>query len=202
LITPDARSRLDELKRMGFAAYLVKPVRQQSLAERVRLKTDMIVLPSREAHAPLPQTQLLNQAPAAASTNMRALRILLAEDNPINALLTRELLRRRGHVVREVGSGEAALEALAAERFDLVITDIHMPGLDGIETAERIRASETRYNRARTPILALTADALETGLRACEDAGMDGILTKPLDPAELDAVFARLFAGEARDAAA
>jgi PAS domain S-box-containing protein len=202
LITPDARSRLDELKRMGFAAYLVKPVRQQSLAERIRIRTDMIVLPPRDAQPPLPQTQLLNQASAAVPEHARALRILLAEDNPINALLTRELLRRRGHTVKEVGSGEAALEAFAAGRFDLVITDIHMPGLDGIQTAERIRTAEVRHNRARTPILALTADALETGQRACEAAGMDGILTKPLDPAELDLVFAKLFAGDAKDTAA
>jgi two-component system sensor histidine kinase/response regulator len=128
--------------------------------------------------------------------------ILLAEDNPINVLLTRELLRRRGHTVKDVGSGEAALEALGIERFDLVVTDIHMPGLDGIETARRIRALEARHNRPRMPIVALTADALETGQRACEDAGMDGFLTKPIDPAEMDAIFARLFPGEARDAAA
>jgi CheY-like chemotaxis protein len=224
LVTPEARNRLDELKRMGFAAYLVKPVRQQSLAERIRIRTHMIVLPARDAQPPLPQTRLLNTPGSAAvpaasdrksgeSEDTRSrndggtpalpgLRILLAEDNPINALLTRELLRRRGHTVKEVGSGEAALEALAAERFDLVITDIHMPGLDGIQTAERIRAAEARHNRVRTPILALTADALETGQHACEDAGMDGILTKPLDPAELDKVFAKLFPGDAREAAA
>jgi len=207
LIAPEARGRLDELKHMGFAAYLVKPVRRQTLADRVIIKTDMIVLPARDGSSwtSLPHTHLLNTptgSRAKVSDQYRSLHILLAEDNPINVLLTRELLRRRGHMVKDVGSGEAALETIGAERFDLVITDIHMPGLDGIETARRIRALEARHDRPRTPIVALTADALETGQRACEDAGMDAFLTKPIDPAELDAVLTRLFPAEAQDTAA
>jgi CheY-like chemotaxis protein len=204
---------------MGFAAYLVKPIRQSSLAERVRAKTEMIVPAAPHDLAPLPQTQLLDAGRGTVSTGARApdqpssdnavppetthtLRILLVEDNPINALLTRELLRRRGHEVKDVRSGEAALDSFNAERFDLVITDIHMPGLDGIETTQRIRSLEARHGRARIPILALTADALEVGQRACEDAGMDGYLTKPVDPVELDAILARLFPDAAKDAAA
>ena len=74
-------------------------------------------------------------------------------------------------------------------QFDLVLTDIHMPGMDGIEATMAIRANETRYGRPRTPIVALTADALETGRRACLEAGMDGFLTKPVDPNELDEMF-------------
>jgi CheY-like chemotaxis protein len=207
LIAPEARGRLEELKQMGFAAYLVKPVRRQTLADRVVIRTDMIVLPARDdaSRRSFPHTQLLNTSSgsgALISGRTRSLDVLLAEDNPINVLLTRELLRRRGHTVKDVGSGEAALEALEVERFDLVITDIHMPGLDGIETARRIRALESRHHRPRMPIIALTADALETGQRACEDAGMDGFLTKPIDPAELDAVFTHLFPGETRETAA
>jgi CheY-like chemotaxis protein len=207
LIAPEARGRLEELKQMGFAAYLVKPVRRQTLADRVVIRTDMIVLPARDdpSRRSFPHAQLLDTSSgsgALISRRTRSLDVLLAEDNPINVLLTRELLRRRGHTVKDVGSGEAALEALEVERFDLVITDIHMPGLDGIETARRIRAQEARHHRPRMPIIALTADALETGQRACEDAGMDGFLTKPIDPAELDAVFTHLFPGETRETAA
>ena len=221
LIAPEARGRLAELKQMGFAAYLVKPVRQRSLADRIRIKANMIVLPNPQQHETLPHTKLLNSAaavpaheppasPASDAANAGGtpalpgspLRILLAEDNPINVLLTRELLRRRGHTVKDVGSGEAALDALNAGAFDLVITDIHMPGLDGIETAQRIRALEARHGRKRTPIVALTADAVETGERACEDAGMDGFLTKPVDPVDLDAMFERLFPSDKQDAAA
>jgi PAS domain S-box-containing protein len=126
------------------------------------------------------------------------LRILLAEDNPINMLLIRELLRRRGHSVVEVTTGNAAVKTLQEGNFDLLLTDIHMPGMDGIEAARAIRAGEARSGRLRTPIVALTADALEDGKRACQDAGMDGFLTKPVDPAELEEMFLMLFPSEDR----
>jgi CheY-like chemotaxis protein len=78
---------------------------------------------------------------------------------------------------------------MASESFDIMLTDIHMPGMDGIEATRAIRAHETTTDARRTPIVALTADALETGKRACKDAGMDGFLTKPIEPAQLDAMF-------------
>jgi CheY-like chemotaxis protein len=130
---------------------------------------------------------------ASADGANEGLSILLAEDNPVNMLLTRELLRRRGHRVTEVTSGEAAVAAIEAGRFDLMFTDIHMPGMDGIETARAIRAYEATHTVHRTPIVALTADVLETGRRACQDAGMDDFLTKPIDPSELDHMIQSLF---------
>ena len=153
---------------------------------------------------PLPGPKAVTATPGPAP-DPAAVRVLLAEDNPINALLTRELLRRRGYHVTGVTCGEDAVSALEEDRFDLVLTDIHMPGLDGIEAAKRIRADEKRDSRPRVPIVALTADALETGKRACQDAGMDGFLTKPVNPTELDAMLANLFPSRddtARDAAA
>jgi CheY-like chemotaxis protein len=124
------------------------------------------------------------------------LNILLAEDNPINMMLSRELLRRRGHRVTEVTTGNDAVKAMATGDFDLLLTDIHMPGMDGVEATEAIRAAEAQTNRRRTPIVALTADALEDGRRACLDAGMDGFLTKPVDPVELEEMFLMLFPDE------
>jgi PAS domain S-box-containing protein len=187
LITPAARTRLANLTASGFNGYLVKPVRQTSLFERLRnpqdVQGDLSDAPSNVEPPPM-----VDAAPPP-----QGLRILLAEDNPINAMLTRELLKRRGHIVSEVTSGEGALKAMEQGRFDLVLTDIHMPGMDGIEATQAIRALEARYARTRTPIVALTADALETGRRACQDAGMDGFLTKPVDPTELDDMFASLF---------
>ena len=126
------------------------------------------------------------------------LHILLAEDNPINMMLIRELLRRRGHTVTEVTTGNDAVQAMLEGTYDLLLTDIHMPGMDGIEAARAIRAGETREGRARTPIVALTADALDGGKRACQEAGMDGFLTKPVDPAELEEMFLMLFPSEER----
>jgi PAS domain S-box-containing protein len=199
LLVPEARGRLPELKAMGFGAYLVKPVRQVSMLERVRSRTtgmtnvsDGIAVGEDVARA----------ADARVSGRVEGLKILLVEDNPINAMLTRELLRRRGHQISEVTSGEAAIQVMAQERFDLMLTDIHMPGLDGVEATKRIRLAELRAGKRRTPIVALTADVLETGKRACQEAGMDGFLSKPIDPAELDSMLAKIFTQPARNAAA
>ena len=111
-------------------------------------------------------------------------------------MLIRELLRRRGHNVIEVTTGTDAVKAMSERRFDLLLTDIHMPGMDGIEAARAIRKAEAAGGRSRVPIVALTADAMETGKRACQDAGMDGFLTKPVDPAELKEMFLMLFPSE------
>ncbi|HTO40955.1 MAG TPA: response regulator [Rhizomicrobium sp.] len=186
LVTPQMRSRLDALKQAGFGNYLVKPVRHTSLVERLH---DSFGTISTEP----PPVYLEASAPAPKARLDGSLKILLAEDNPINALLTRELLRRRGHVVSEVVSGEEAVLAMKQNAFDLLLTDIHMPGLDGVEATKLIRTEEKSSGRPRTPIVALTADVLETGKSACRDAGMDGFLAKPVDPAELDVVLASLF---------
>jgi len=150
----------------------------------------------------LPSEELQRAAEARTTGRIQGLKVLLVEDNPINALLTRELMRRRGHQITEVTSGEAAIQIMAEERFDLMLTDIHMPGLDGVEATKRIRLAELRAGKKRTPIVALTADVLETGKRACQDAGMDGFLAKPMDPAELDSMIAKIFTSPVRTAAA
>ncbi len=191
LLAPAALGKLTELVDKGFAGHLVKPVRPAALLERFAAKLDV---DSDDTPAPV----IVPEPPKP----VRGFRVLLAEDNPVNALLTRELLRRRGHSVHDVTNGEAAVQAMNEERFDLVLTDIHMPGMDGIEAARAIRANEITYGRPRTPIIALTADALETGKRACKDAGMDGFLTKPVDPALLDQMFETFFPAGSQTAAA
>jgi PAS domain S-box-containing protein len=238
LLAPGARGSLEEMRGIGFAGYLVKPVRQSSLVTRLILCCSDRIERARAAQPITPVDDLpplidlapvarhrapvmdapdfdpppipapfLEDHPAAARSvgpamvNKPAeegLRILLAEDNPINMMLIRELLRRRGHAVVEVTTGNAAVKALQDDSFDLLLTDIHMPGMDGIEAARAIRAAEARSGRSRTPIVALTADALEDGKRACQDAGMDGFLTKPVDPAELEEMFLMLFPSEER----
>ena len=200
LVTSTSRGKLAELKALGFAGYLVKPVRQTSLVKRLEIATQR----NMAADALVPELQQEPDAvlpPDAVSTH-RGFKVLLAEDNPINALLTRELLRRRGHRVVEVTTGDAAVRAMREDTFDLVLTDIHMPGMDGIEATKAIRAEEAALGRPRTPIIALTADALETGKRACRDAGMDGFLTKPVDPNLLDQMFETFFPSGAQSVAA
>jgi CheY-like chemotaxis protein len=205
MLAPGARGSLAEMRALGFAGYLVKPVRQSSLVAQIAQCTQ----PARETAAgaeapdfdpPAIAAPFLEDHPAAtrggAPADGRSLRVLLAEDNPINMMLLRELLRRRGHAVVEVTTGNQAVDAALGARFDLLLTDIHMPGMDGIEAARAIRMGEARMGRARTPIVALTADALEAGRQACLDAGMDGFLTKPVDPAELEEMLCLLFPGK------
>jgi len=196
LLPPAAHGRLGELIDLGFAGHIAKPVRQECLIET--FSAQLQVLPEEKMFA---ECAAEPPAPVAVAP-VRGFKVLLAEDNPVNALLTRELLRRRGHTVREVVTGDAAVKAMNEERFDLVLTDIHMPGMDGIEATKAIRADELTYGRTRTPIIALTADALETGKRACKDAGMDGFLTKPVDPALLDQMFVTFFPAGAQTVAA
>jgi CheY-like chemotaxis protein len=170
------------------------------LIERILSRPE--VLEAGEGQPHFHRADEASTANQAAAPRSAPLRILLAEDNPINALLTRELLRRRGHTTVEVTSGDAAVRAMLNDSFDLVLTDIHMPGMDGIEATQAIRTNETLKGQRRTPIIALTADALETGKRACKEAGMDGFLTKPVDPAQLDEMFAIFFPAPPKSAAA
>jgi PAS domain S-box-containing protein len=186
LVSPQYRATLSGLRENGLSGYLTKPVRQSSLESRLKAVMSG-------------ETSFDNTLMVAAAERRpgKHLSVLLAEDNPVNALLARELLRRRGHAVHEVTTGEAAVEVCVHTRFDLVIMDLHMPGLDGIEATRRIRVWEKESGTKPTPIIALTADALETGRRACIEAGMDGFLTKPVDPAELDSILATIQPGTA-----
>ena len=125
--------------------------------------------------------------------------MLVAEDNEINALLMRSLLTRLGHHAVIATNGEAALESWLAAKsagtpYDLVLMDIQMPQLDGIETTKRIRACEAGQPGRRTPILALTANTLVEDRYACFEAGMDGFLIKPLDREKLAEALAGLAA--------
>jgi len=196
MVTPAARSRLKDLTAMGFAGYLVKPIRETSLAEQLNFCLSLNRAGKASADSPVelaPSNRPAEPATPPNATARTGLKILLAEDNPVNALLIRELLRRRGHQIKEVATGSAAVAAIEDETFDLLLTDIHMPGMDGIEATRAIRALEAKTPGRRVPIVALTADALETGKRACRDAGMDGFLTKPVDPAELEEMLQALF---------
>ena len=125
--------------------------------------------------------------------------ILVAEDNEINALLARALLTRLGHRPTIASDGAATVAAwraaqAAGEPFSLILMDVHMPGSDGIEATRQIRAAEAEQGFARTPIIALTANALEEEREACRLAGMDDFLTKPLDRERLKAALTAVHA--------
>jgi len=142
--------------------------------------------------AACPPTAAKSPAPGRpAARSERPLRLLLAEDNATNALLAVRLLQRAGHSVAHVTTGVAAVEAAGRERFDVILMDLHMPELDGLEATRAIRAA-ARPGERRVPIIALTANALSEDTERCREAGMDAHLRKPLDPAGLRAVVQRL----------
>ncbi len=193
MFTPATRHELPPSS--PLTGYLVKPLRAASLAARL-MSAPEIAAPDLAGEALLDQPGPAETAPAAAT---RGLSVLVAEDNEINALLMRSLLTRLGHQVVITTNGEEALESWlsansAGTPYDLVLMDIQMPGLDGIETTKRIRAREAAQGGRKTPILALTANTLVEDRYACFEAGMDGFLIKPLDREKLADALAGLAA--------
>lgn len=118
-------------------------------------------------------------AAAAAPATLTGARILVAEDTEINRQLLRILLARRGCILDEVENGQQALEALRSGNYDMVLMDCMMPVMDGYQATAEIRAFEQAQGRPRTPIIALTASAIEGDRQRCLDAGMDDYLSKP-----------------------
>jgi CheY-like chemotaxis protein len=118
----------------------------------------------------------------------KSLHVLLAEDNPVNALLARTMLERTGHKVREVTNGEAVLELLdKGLKFDVALLDMEMPKLNGLQTAAAIRVRNVKAsNGSNLPLLALTANARPEDVARCLAAGMDGHLSKPFDQLDLE----------------
>jgi PAS domain S-box-containing protein len=187
LITPGDRHELPALQAAGFTGYLVKPVRAASLAARFADDAGSFERAPAEdmIEAPL--------MPAAGA--LTGLAILVAEDNDINALLARALLTKLGHRPTMAKNGAIAVESWLAAQvsgvpYDLVLMDVNMPEVDGIEATRRIRAAESERAAARTPIIALTANAFDEDRGACVEAGMDGFLPKPLDRERLETVLA------------
>jgi CheY-like chemotaxis protein len=113
-----------------------------------------------------------------------ALRVLVVEDNPVNQMLATRVLQKKGHSVVVAGNGRQALEALAGQKFDVVLMDVNMPEMDGLAATAAIRAREEGTGR-RVPIVALTAQALAGDRERCLAAGMDAYLSKPVRGAQL-----------------
>src|SRR5256886_2346228 len=196
LVTPAARHELQPPSGSpAFTGYLIKPLRAASLAARLTMAPDVLAPPL----AGDPPTEVPDDVGTPAAAPLRGLSVLVAEDNEINALLMRSLLNRLGHHAVIATNGEAALESWLAAKsagapYDLVLMDIQMPQLDGIETTRRIRSLEAGQPGRQTPILALTANTLVEDRYACFEAGMDGFLIKPLDREKLADALAGLAA--------
>jgi CheY-like chemotaxis protein len=180
LLTPEQRDRIDRLKAAGFSGYLIKPLRAASLVAQVLQAS---AVQNEEGAAPVIEAAHDDRIAGAVA---RGVRVLLAEDNPINALLARTLLEREGCKVDRVADGEQAIAAAVAGAYDLILMDLRMPGLSGVQTAKALRAKGVT-----SPIAALTADAFDEDKRACLAAGMDDFLVKPLTQEALRDVLKR-----------
>ena len=163
---------------LGIAAYLLKPIRQSELREAIAR-----VLGAREQKGAIPLITRFSLQDARDPTSI--LRVLLAEDNPVNQLLATRLLEKRGHRVVVAANGREALAALEKESYDLVLMDVQMPEMDGFEATAAIREKE-KGSGIHQPVIALTAHAMKGDRERCLAGGMDGYLSKPIRLQELD----------------
>lgn len=177
------RRQYKDLFEAPFAGYLLKPFRRATLLRQL----------THPHHHNVDQAVSGLRSLAEQGRKRTAITVLLAEDNPVNALLARTMLERAGCAVTHVVNGRLALAALdGGYAPDLAIMDVEMPELDGIEATRRIRAREVERGLPRLPILALTANARREDYAECLAAGMDGHLSKPFDRQDLDEAIAKL----------
>ena len=186
---PGDRARCFEL---GISAYLTKPVKQSDLMDTI-----MGVLASQsEGRKARPRKEATRPSPGG-----RRLRVLVAEDNAVNQQVAAGMLERAGHEAVVAANGREALALLEKGAFDLVLMDVQMPELDGLETTEAIRERE-RATGGHLPIVAVTAHAMKGDAERCLAAGMDGYVAKPLQPRELAAAIESVVAPGAAGAPA
>lgn len=170
------------VREIGFSAYLLKPVRRATLLQRIAIAT------GRRAEPPPPPYRGA-MALVRGGPTQKGLRILVVEDNPINQRLAAAILEREGHRVDSVGNGREAVQAIQQISYDLVLMDVHMPEMDGINATAAIRRLPGAASRV--PIVAVTANAMPGERERLLAAGMDDYLAKPVDVPSLIGVVHR-----------
>jgi PAS domain S-box-containing protein len=195
LTSADFHDESSRCKKLGIAARLIKPVKQSELLDTILTAMSSVL--------PVPAEELASRAENAASpptngasvdtpsSERRSLRVLLAEDNLVNQKLAHRLLEKEGHQVVIANNGREAVAAVESQTFDVVLMDVQMPVMDGLEATALIRERERGTDR-RIPIIALTAHAMKGDEERCLEAGMNGYLTKPIQPKKLHAALAEL----------
>ncbi len=170
-------SRGDDARRckeLGVASYLSKPITQSTLLDNI-----VTVLNESSAHA----NRELQVVEHQSIPRQNGIRVLLAEDNAVNQKLGMRLLEKMGHSITLVCNGLEVLEVTEREHFDLILMDIQMPEMDGLQATQKIRQREAdSATNGHIPIIALTAHAMAGDQDRCLEAGMDGYVTKPLNP--------------------
>ncbi|ADM08669.1 Signal transduction histidine kinase [Parvularcula bermudensis HTCC2503] len=200
LLSQRTRGRFDSFAKNGFADFLVKPVFPAQLRRRLETIGRPAISAAEEPVASAsasgegvngddqPPSEAAPSSAPASSASQKPLNILLAEDNSINAVLAETILRRDGHQVDLVRNGKEAVEAVDLSVYDLILMDMRMPVMDGIEATVRIRQMPTGEV---LPIIALTANATTADRQACLEAGMNDFLSKPFEPKSLSDIVNR-----------
>jgi len=169
-------------REIGISAYLTKPIKRSDLLHIIKLMMGSRVVP--QENQPLLTTHSIRES-------RNALTILVAEDNAVNQTLARRLLEKRGHTVVLAETGKAVLTAIEERTFDLVLMDVQMPEMDGLEATAAIRKREKSSGK-HLPIIAMTANAMIGDREHCLQAGMDGYVAKPLSVKDLFAAIETL----------
>ncbi|MEJ2155022.1 MAG: response regulator [Desulfobacteraceae bacterium] len=193
LTSIDMRSDTVQMQKIGFNACLTKPV------SRSQLFNCLVTLFSKKCIGkPKVHGQPMGPQHSFTAAKFRNTRILVAEDNRINLKIALKMLEAFGLKADGVANGKEALEALARIRYDLVVMDLQMPEMDGLEASREIRENQYGKNSPDIPIIALTANAMKGDREKCLAVGMNDYLTKPIEPEQLMAALERQLKSQSR----
>ncbi|MCB1889098.1 MAG: response regulator [Rhodocyclaceae bacterium] len=195
--TDNQRAATAQCQALGLSGRLIQPFSELDLGEALQLALseggeDERVL--EEFNPGLTITEMMSMQP----DNPTGLEILLVEDNPVNQTVASKILQKAGHSVSIAANGKEAIEQFDQRVFDLILMDVQMPVMGGLEAAQAIRAREARRSWSaegqwrQTPIVAMTAHAMQGDRERCLDSGMDDYVAKPIKPAELFAAIERV----------
>lgn len=177
-ISDDSPEAIRQCEELGVTAYLVKPVKQSELLEALAVALHLTAVESSDSALDLAERK-------------QPLRILLAEDSLINQKVAMGLLKKFGHEIIVAGDGREAFDKYQTEDYDVVLMDVQMPEMDGLEATMAIRDFEKKTGR-HTPIIALTAQVMEGDREKCLEAGMDEYVAKPIRAKELEDAIQRM----------
>ena len=177
ILLGNAGNQLNQLATDHDSEWLTMPVRRSTLLDLIKGKLKHVSTEREQG------SKIVEDSTDHPKSDTPTLKVLLAEDNPINAMLAKTMLLKLGHDVQHVENGAEAVHRLMAPkaRFDVVLMDMHMPVMDGISAIRSVRQTERRNGTLPVRIIVLSADGQVQSRSAAMDAGADGFLTKPLD---------------------
>ncbi len=193
LTTESQRNDAARCRQFGVRSHVVKPISSTDLLDAIRLALSSNVEPEVKLDA-----FSIDESLAEAANVTRRREVLLVEDNPVNQTVATKVLERAGFKVTVAGDGQEAIEWFEKQRFDIILMDVQMPVLGGLDATKAIRAREARRSWAMSgrwesiPIIAMTAHVMSGDRERCLDAGMDDYVAKPIQPAELFAAIDRV----------